>query len=129
MFAAAGDDDLRRLVSQAVLPLEFVGDRLAQFGDAGGGSVFGEAVGQRLGAGIFDMLRRVEVRLARPEAYDILSLGLHLLGLRVNGKRQRRRERRRTARDFIVHTSETDTSSFTSAQAGSGSTEFMIYDL
>ena len=36
MFAAAGHDDLRRFVSQAVLAFEFVGDGLAQFRDAAG---------------------------------------------------------------------------------------------
>ena len=36
MLAAAGDDHLRRLVGQAVLALELVGDGLAQFGNAAG---------------------------------------------------------------------------------------------
>ena len=49
VFAAAGDDDLRGLVGEAVLAFVLVGDGLAQLGDAGGGGVFGEAGGERLG--------------------------------------------------------------------------------
>ena len=89
VFAAAGDDDLRGLVGEAVLALVFVGDGCAQFGDAGGGGVFGEAGGQRLGAGVFDVLRGVEVRLAGAEADDVQAVGLHLLGLGVNGQSER----------------------------------------
>ena len=44
MLAAAGNDDLRGLVGQAVVALEFVRRRLAQFRDAAAGRVFGEAV-------------------------------------------------------------------------------------
>ncbi len=69
----------RGLVGEAVLALVLVGDGRAQFGDAGGGGVFGEAGGQRLGAGVLDVLRRVEVRLAGAEADDVQAVGLHLL--------------------------------------------------
>ena len=62
----------------------------AQLGDAGGGGVFGEAGGQRLGGGVLDVLGRVEVRFAGAEADDVQAVGLHLLGLRVNGQGERR---------------------------------------
>ena len=42
MLAAAGDDDLTGLVSEAVFAFELVGDGLAQFRDAAGGRVFRE---------------------------------------------------------------------------------------
>ena len=89
MLAAAGDDDLRGLVGEAVLALVLVGDGRAQLGNAGGGGVFGEAGGQGLGAGVFDVLRGVEVRLAGAEADDVQAVGLHLLGLGVNGQGER----------------------------------------
>ena len=56
--------------------------------------VFGEPGGERLGGGVLDVLRRVEVRFARAEADDVLAGGLHGLGLGVNGERERRRQRR-----------------------------------
>jgi hypothetical protein len=60
MLAAAGDDDLRRLVGEAVLAQKFGGDGLAQFRDAAAGRVFGEPGGERLGGGVLDVLRRVK---------------------------------------------------------------------
>src|ERR1035441_4240869 len=105
MFAAARDDDLGGLVSQSVLALEFGGDGLAQFGDAAAGSVFGEPGGERLGGGVLDMLRRVEIRFARAEPDDVLARGLHGLGLGVNGQRERWRQRRGALRNFVIHNS------------------------
>ena len=90
MLAAAAHDDLRWLVSEAVLALEFVGDGLAQFRDAAGRRVFGEPGGERLGGGVLDVLRRVEIRFAGAEADDVLARGLHGLGLGVNGEGERR---------------------------------------
>src|SRR5207247_11475631 len=103
MFAAAGDNDLRRFVGQPVLALELVGDGLAKFGDAAARRVFGEAVGERLDGGVFDVLRRVKVRLACAEADDIQALGLHLLGFGVDGQRQRRGERGGPLGYSVVH--------------------------
>ena len=103
MFAAARDDDLGGRVGQAVVPFEFVGDGLAQFRDAAGRSVFGEALVKRLGAGVLDVLGRVEIRFARAEADDVQPLGLHLLGLGINGQGERGRERGGACRDAIVH--------------------------
>src|ERR1019366_9404813 len=103
MLTAARDDDLGGLVGEAVLAFVFVGDGRAQLGDAGGGGVFGEAGGQGLGGGVFDVLRGVEVRLAGTEADDVQTVRLHLLGLRVNGQRERRCERSCAFLDLIVH--------------------------
>ncbi len=44
--------------------------------------------GERLGGGVFDVLRRVEIRFARAEADDVLARGFHRLGLGVNGQRE-----------------------------------------
>ncbi len=63
MLAAAVDDDLPRLVLDAVIALELVGDRLAKLRDAAARRVLGEAVGQRLRGSVLDVLRCVEVRL------------------------------------------------------------------
>ena len=48
MFAAAGNNDLRRLVAEPVLAFEFVRDGLAQFRNAAAGRVFGEPSFERL---------------------------------------------------------------------------------
>src|SRR5213592_4709998 len=105
MFAAAAHDDLRGFVGQAVLAFEFVGNRLAQFGNAAARGVFGEPFVERLDRGVFDVLRRVEIRLARAETDDVLALGLHLLGLGVDGQSQRRGERGGALGDSVVHKS------------------------
>ena len=103
MFAAAGDDDLTWLVGEAVIAREFIGDGLAQFRNAARGRVFGETIGECFGAGVFDVLRRVEVRLTGAEADDILAGGFHGFGLGINGERKRRRERCGAWRNFVVH--------------------------
>ena len=61
----------------------------AQFRNAAAGRVFGKTGGERLGGGVLDVLRRVEIRFARAEADDVFAGGLHGLGLGVNGERQR----------------------------------------
>jgi len=103
MFAAAGDNDLRGLVGEAVFLFVFVGDGLAQFGNAGGGRVFGETVRERLGGGILDVLWRVKIRFARAEADDVFPGGLHGLGLRVNRECERWAERCGAFRNFVIH--------------------------
>ena len=95
MFAAARDDDLRRFVAQPVFALEFIGNGLAQFRNAAGRSVFGEPVIQGFNSGVLDGFRRVEIRLASAKADDVLPVGLHLFGRRVNGQSERWRERGR----------------------------------
>jgi hypothetical protein len=54
--------------------------------------VFGEAGGQRLGGGVLDVLRRVEVRFAGAESDDVLAGGLHGFGLGINGQGEGGRE-------------------------------------
>ena len=103
MFAAAGDDDLRRFVSQAVVAFEFVGDGLAEFRDAGGRGVFGKTIGERLGAGVLDVLGRVEIRFTCAKANDVDAVRFHLFGLGINGQRERRGKSSGAARNFIVH--------------------------
>ncbi len=90
MLAAAGDDDLRWFVREAVFTLELVGDGLAQFRGAAGRRVFGEPGGERLGGGVLDVLGSVKIRFADAEAHDILARGFHGLGLGVNGEGERR---------------------------------------
>ena len=103
VLAAAVDDDLPRLVLDAVIALELVGDRLAKLRDAAARRVLGEAVGQRLRGSVLDVLRCVEVRLTGAEADDVLALGAQFLGLGRDGQRQRRRKRGRPTGDRIVH--------------------------
>ena len=55
-------------------------------GNAAAGRVFGETGGERLGAGVLDVLRRVKIRLAGAETDDILAGGFHRLGFGVNGE-------------------------------------------
>src|SRR6185312_183946 len=90
MFAAAGDNDLGGLVGEPVFFFVLVGDGLAQFGDAGGGRVFRETVGERLGGGVFDVLRRIKIRFTRAEADDVFTGGLHRLGLGIDSQCERR---------------------------------------
>jgi len=42
VFCPAGNHDLRRLVRQAVIPLEFLGNGLLEVGYTCGGSIFGK---------------------------------------------------------------------------------------
>ena len=93
MFAAAGDDDLRRLVGRGRFRAEIFSAMASRnSGMPAAGRVFGEPGGERLGAGVLDVLRRVEVRLARAEPHDILAGGLHGLGFGVDCQRERGRK-------------------------------------
>ena len=65
-LAARGDVDLRHVVGQAVLAGELGHDGLLQFGHAVGVGIFGLAAVNGVDGGLFDILRRVEVRLAGP---------------------------------------------------------------
>ena len=66
----------------AVAALEIVGDRHAQFGDAGGGGVAVPPVGQRLAAGVDDVGGRLEVGLPDAQVDDAAALGGELIGAR-----------------------------------------------
>lgn len=103
VFAAAGDDDLARLIGEAIVALEFVSDGLAEFGNAAAGGVLGEAVIDGFDGGVLDVLGGIEIGFARAEANDVLTLGFHLLGLGVDGQGERWSQGGGAARDFIVH--------------------------
>ena len=94
----------RWLVAQAIVAFEFVRHGLAQFRNARRRSVFlVKPFGQRLVAGVLDVLRRVKIRFANAETNDILTIGLHLFGLRINGQGQRRGQGRGAMRNLIFH--------------------------
>ena len=71
MLAAGADDRLRRLVVEAVLALEFLGDRFAQRRDAGNRRIFRLAALDRFDRGLLDIVRRVEIGLAGLKRNDI----------------------------------------------------------
>ena len=74
LLAAGADDDLRRLVGQLVLALELARDRGLQFGNAVDGGVFRRlAVADRLDGRLFDVVGRVEIRLAGAKPDDIAA--------------------------------------------------------
>ena len=86
LLGAVADNDLVRLVIDAIVLGELLADRRAQLGDAGARGVFGETFLQRLDRRFFDVLRCVEVGFARPEPADVDALGAHGLGLAVDGE-------------------------------------------
>ncbi len=75
LLAAGPDRDLRGRIGQAVFAQEFRADRGLQFRNAVHGGVFGLASVDRALGGVLDMVGRVEIRLARAEADDILACG------------------------------------------------------
>ena len=77
MLCPAAHHHLARAITDLVIGLEFVRDRLAQFRQTRARRVFRETRFQRRDARRLDMLRRVEVRLARSEAADIDAFGFH----------------------------------------------------
>ena len=109
VLAAAGNDDLRGLIGQAVLLFELVGDGLAQLGDAAGGRVLGEPVIEGLDRRILDVLRGVEIGLPRAKTDHVQPLRLHLLGLGIDGQREGRGERGGALRNLVVHHGLTNT--------------------
>jgi hypothetical protein len=86
VFAAAGDQDLRPFVSQSVVPLKFMDDRVLQLIDPADGRILGEAFFNRTNRRTFDAVRRVEVRFTGAKADYIDALSLHRFGLRLNGE-------------------------------------------
>ena len=84
MFAAARNDHLRRLVAQAIVPLEFIRYGLAQLGNPAARCIFRKPLRQRFGRRIFDVLRRIEIRLTCAESDHVLPFGLHLLGVGID---------------------------------------------
>ena len=80
--------DLVRGVFDVVVLEEFVGNGLAQLGDATDGGVLRAAGLERFDRGVLDVLRRVEIRLSGTEAGDVLTLGLHFFRLGGDGEGQ-----------------------------------------
>ena len=78
--AILADDDLRRLVIHAIVRFEFVGDRLAQLGDAARGGILGKSLFDGSLSSDLDVLGRVEVGFTSSEAANIDTFGLHRLG-------------------------------------------------
>ncbi len=84
VLGAAGDDDLRGLVAQAVVGLELFGDGGTQFGNAGGRSVLGEAGVEGAHGGGLDVLGCVKIGFAGAETDHVEALGLHGLGAGID---------------------------------------------
>ena len=103
VLCARGYDDLRHIVVQPLLLLEFFGDLLAQGGKAGRGRILGAAVIERLFRRVDDMLRGIEVRLAGAEADDGLSFRFHRLSLGGDRKGQRGRNGRNSLCDVHIY--------------------------
>ena len=73
LLAAGADDDLVRLVGQAVLALELGDHRVLQFRNAVDGGILGLAGFDGMDRRQLDVGGRVEVRLAGAEADDVTS--------------------------------------------------------
>jgi len=73
LLAAGADDDLVRLVRQAVLALELGDDRRLQLGNAVDRGILGLAGLDRMDRRELDVGGRVEIRLAGAEADDVAS--------------------------------------------------------
>src|SRR5262249_29656200 len=74
--AAGADDDLARLVIEAVLALELAGDRGLEFRNAVDRGVLRRlAAFDRLDRGALDVLRRVEIRLPCPQSDHVTAGG------------------------------------------------------
>ena len=86
LLAAGADRDLRGLVVQPVLALELGADRLLELGNAVDRRCTWSCRRlDRLDRGVLDVVRRVEVRLARRQPDDVAALGLQRHGLVGNG--------------------------------------------
>ena len=86
LLGAIAHDDLAGFVIEAVVFKKLLGNRLAEFGNAGAGGVFGAALLERLDRGGLDVLGGVHVRLAGSETENFDALGEHGFGLAVDGE-------------------------------------------
>ena len=73
MLASHGNQDLVRCVLDVVVAPEFVGDRLPELDDPVHRGVLGETLLDSLDRRGLDVLGRVEVGLAGPQADDVAS--------------------------------------------------------
>ena len=79
MFRARGHDDLGRLVIEVIVFFEFLRDLFAQFEQSRRGRIFGKSLIERRFRRVDDVLRRVEIGLARAETDDRFSFRFHRL--------------------------------------------------
>ena len=86
MLRATAHNDLARAIRNLVIGLEFLGNRLAQFRQSRARRVLGEARFQCRDGGRLDVLRRIEIRLARAKAANVDAFGFHRFRLAVDGK-------------------------------------------
>ena len=89
LLGAARDQDLVALVLEAIVAAELADDRVLQLVRAVDIRVTREAAADRRDAGLGDVRRRVEIRLAGTEADDVLALGLEACRARGDGERGR----------------------------------------
>src|SRR6185436_13620230 len=82
LLGTARDEDLRALVLEAVVAAELGDDRILELVRALNGRVAREPAADRSDAGILDVHRGVEIRLAGAEPDDVLALGLETRGAR-----------------------------------------------
>ena len=86
-LAARRDVHLGGLVGQPVLARELPAHRFLQLRNAVRGRVLGLALADRADGRFLDVLRRVEIRLARAEADHVEPLAFHLVRLGRHGNR------------------------------------------
>ena len=103
LLRAGGDQDLRAVVGQSVVPLELRDDRVLEFRDPAHIRIAREAGAHGGDAGIGDMHRRIEIRLTRAKADDVLALGLQFRGARGDGEGGGRLDALDAAGDGYVH--------------------------
>jgi hypothetical protein len=85
VLGAAGDDDIRRGIGEAVLVGELAADRLLEGGHAGDHGILGKALGDGIDGRLLGVGRGIQVGFARAQAQNVLALGLEGLVLRVDG--------------------------------------------
>ena len=89
VLGAARDQDVRRLVVEAVVALELAADGGPQLRHAADLGVLRVALPHRLDRRVLDPLGRVEVRLTRAERDHVDAATAQLTGLRLHGERRR----------------------------------------
>src|SRR5205085_11730817 len=77
MLCPAAHHHLARAITELVIGLELVRDRLAQLRETRARRVFRESRFERGDRRLLDVLRRIEIRFARAEAADIDAFGFH----------------------------------------------------
>src|SRR5207247_8896669 len=89
LLGARGDQDLRALVGESVIALEFRDDRVLELIGPLDVGIAGEAALDRILARLRDVRGGVEVRLARGQADHVLALLPQTCGSGAHGERRR----------------------------------------